>query len=99
MIRTWGLLSRHSPFLRQRLARGFPIGNSVVARFSMQDQGVKSVLALLLSGAITAVAGHAAQHGHPRKSLLAQQFDNRFIKRLAMPFVRLADVNAHQRAL
>ena len=54
----------------------------------------KNFVGVINAGA--AVTGHAAQHGHARKAFLAQQFDNRFIKRLAMSFVGLADVNAHQ---
>src|SRR6266566_9441364 len=46
-----------------------------------------------------AVAGHAAENGDAGKALFAQNFNNGFVERLAVPFVRFADVDAHQRAL
>src|ERR1700726_1055087 len=46
-----------------------------------------------------AVPRDAAQDRHSREPILAQHLDNSFIERLAVPFVGLPDVNAHQRLL
>src|SRR5256885_2379748 len=46
----------------------------------------------------SAVAANTPQNGCTGKSLAPQQFYNRFVQRLAVPFVRFADVNSHQRA-
>src|SRR6266571_2827732 len=46
-----------------------------------------------------AVARDSAQDGYTGEALLAQDLNNGFVERLAVPFVRFADVDAHQRAL
>src|SRR5579871_238888 len=48
--------------------------------------------------ACAAVAAHAAQYSRSRKSFAAQQLDNRFVERFAVPFVGFTDVNPHQRS-
>src|SRR5207253_1601536 len=44
------------------------------------------------------VARDAAKNGRTGETFLAQHFDNGFVERLAVPFVGLADVDAHQGA-
>src|SRR5712664_2509245 len=47
----------------------------------------------------SAVASHAAKHGDAGKAVFAQHLHNGVVERLSVPFVRFADVNAHQCAL
>src|SRR5262249_53852598 len=49
-------------------------------------------------GACAAVAADAAQNRRAGKAFVAQEFDNCFVQRFAVPFVGFADVDAHQRA-
>jgi len=46
-----------------------------------------------------AVAADSSQHGRAGKAIFAQHFDDSFVEGFPVPFVRFADVDAHQRAL
>src|SRR6267143_2688256 len=68
----------------------------------LEDDGQVLGQAESLVGVIDArpaVAGHAAQHGDTGKAVFAQHLHNGVVERLSVPFVRFADVDAHQRAL